>query len=112
MIRTGHESHWPGKTASEIPDPYRDGLPDDAEVVFTHGDLHPSNIMVSRESPCKVVALIDWRQSGWYPDYWEFCKAVFTAEGGGEWLEVSIPSFIDDTGYYDAWNNYARAFGC
>ncbi|KAK3329875.1 hypothetical protein B0H66DRAFT_634994 [Apodospora peruviana] len=71
QIRTGKEAHWPGKQPWEIPDPYRDGISDDAAVVFTHADLHPSNIIVSSGSPCKLVALIDWRQSEWYPEYWE-----------------------------------------
>lgn len=60
-------------------------LPDDAQVVFTHADLHPNNIMVDPSSRGTVVGLIDWEQSGWYPDYWEFCKAEFTAEFGSEW---------------------------
>lgn len=93
QIRTGVEAHWPGKQPWEIPDPYRDGMPDDAEVVFTHADLHPSNIIASRGSPCKIVALIDWRQSGWYPEYWECCKAFYTAEVRGEWMEEYIPLF-------------------
>lgn len=46
LIRTGCEVHWPGYTLEEIPDPYRAMLPDNAEVVFTHSDLHPSNILV------------------------------------------------------------------
>ncbi|KAK4043323.1 hypothetical protein C8A01DRAFT_32643 [Parachaetomium inaequale] len=111
LIRTGLEQHWPGKKPSEIPDPYRESLPDDAPVVLTHGDLHPSNIMVSTDSPCKVVAIIDWHQSGWYPDYWEFCKAVFTAEVNGEWMDRYIPMFLDDSGLVDAWNYYAGALG-
>ncbi|KAF3490864.1 uncharacterized protein GIQ15_00381 [Arthroderma uncinatum] len=72
VIKTGIRHHWPGKELSEIPDPYRNSMPDDAEVVFTHADLHPSNVMVSEDSPSKLLAIIDWRQSGWYPDYWEF----------------------------------------
>ncbi|KAM5466995.1 hypothetical protein MauCBS54593_005615 [Microsporum audouinii] len=86
--------NWPGKKLSEIPDPYRSSLPDDAQVVFTHADLHPSNIMVSEDSN-KILAIIDWQQSGWYPDYWEFYKAAFTAEIGSEWVEVYIPLFLE-----------------
>jgi aminoglycoside phosphotransferase len=111
LIRPGFEHHWPGKKPSEIPDPYRESLPDAAPVVLTHGDLHPSNIMVSTDSPCKVVAIIDWHQSGWYPDYWEFCKAVFTAEVNGEWMNRYIPLFLDDSGFADVWDVYAGALG-
>lgn len=111
QIRTRARAHWPGKQPWEIPDPYRDGMPDDAEVVFTHADLHPSNIIVSKGSPCKIVALIDWRQSGWYPEYWECCKAFYTAEVGGEWMEEYIPLFLDEPACLDAFDDYARAFG-
>ncbi|KAJ5573731.1 phosphotransferase family protein [Penicillium hispanicum] len=46
-----------------------------APIVFTHNDLLPPNIMVSKGPNPKVTALIDWTQSGWYPAYWEYCKA-------------------------------------
>ncbi|KIH91134.1 hypothetical protein SPBR_01954 [Sporothrix brasiliensis 5110] len=40
-------------------------------IVLTHGDLAPRNIMV-RDG--RVVALIDWEEAGWYPEYWEYVK--------------------------------------
>jgi thiamine kinase-like enzyme len=83
-IRQGKEIHWPGIKAEEIPDPFREMLPDDAKIVFTHADLHPSNIIINQDHPSKILALIDWEQSGWYPDYWEFCKAEYTIEYGSE----------------------------
>jgi hypothetical protein len=67
--------------------------------------------MVSTESPCKIVVIIDWHQSGWYPDYWEFCKAVFTAEIDGEWMDKYIPLFLNDPGLVDVWDYYAGALG-
>lgn len=41
---------------------------------FTHADLVPRNIIV-RDG--RVVAIIDWAFSGWYPEYWEFTKAHY-----------------------------------
>ncbi|KKZ62391.1 hypothetical protein EMCG_03218 [[Emmonsia] crescens] len=104
--------HWPGKELSEIPDPYRNSLSDDTEVIFTHGDLHPSNIIVSEDSN-KILAIIDWRQSGWYPDYWEFCKAEHTAEVNGEWMNVYIPMFLNKptSSCLEAFDFYARSLG-
>ena len=84
MIRRGLEGHWQSAEPSEIPDPFRDGMPNDAVVVFTRADLHPSDIMTSKESLCTILAVIDWQQSGWYPDYWEFRKTAYTAEVGSE----------------------------
>ncbi|KAK3369364.1 hypothetical protein B0T24DRAFT_557353 [Lasiosphaeria ovina] len=50
-----------------------------AETVFTHDDINVFNIMVAREATGpKVVAVLDWAQSGWYPEYWESCKAFST----------------------------------
>jgi thiamine kinase-like enzyme len=42
--------------------------------VFTHGDLNPFNILVCRD---KVVGIIDWEFSGWYPHYWEYTSAWY-----------------------------------
>ncbi|KAL4922709.1 kinase-like domain-containing protein [Aspergillus aurantiobrunneus] len=40
--------------------------------VFTHGDLDPFNVLI-RDG--KVVGIIDWEFSGWYPHYWEYTTA-------------------------------------
>ncbi|KAL1738701.1 kinase-like protein, partial [Schizophyllum fasciatum] len=41
---------------------------DDHRIVFTHGDLAPRNILVRGD---RIVAIIDWEESGWYPEHWE-----------------------------------------
>ncbi|KAH7092035.1 phosphotransferase enzyme family protein [Paraphoma chrysanthemicola] len=68
-----------------IEDPWRDLLLDNGPVVFTHGDLRPANIIVTATSPVRVVAIVDWEMAGWYPDYWEYCKARFTTSYTEEW---------------------------
>ena len=50
-------------------------FPDDAPIVFTHGALHPRNIIVSMGPNPRVVSILGWEQAGWYPAYWELCKA-------------------------------------
>ncbi|QPH09314.1 hypothetical protein C2857_000026 [Epichloe festucae Fl1] len=110
MIRQGIEEHWPGMRPEEIPDPYRQMLPDDAQVVFTHADLHPSNVIVNPDCPSTIVALIDWEQSGWYPDYWEFCKAEYTAEIGSEWHGYML-RFLEEPKALDGFIEYTRALG-
>ncbi|RDX54547.1 kinase-like protein [Lentinus brumalis] len=47
---------------------------DDHRIVFTHGDLAPRNILVQGH---RVVAIIDWEESGWYPEHWELVKALW-----------------------------------
>lgn len=83
LTHRGMEIHWPDP--SLIPKPFRDSLPDDSPITFTHADLHQSNIMVTSDAPYRVVAIIDWHQSGWYPDYWEYCRATYTADYSEEW---------------------------
>lgn len=51
------------------------------EIVLTHGDLHPRNIMVTEHDQgkeIKVEVLIDWEMCGWYPAYREYVKALNT----------------------------------
>ena len=63
------------------------GLGDDVDVVFTHGDLDQSNILVSKagSGPARIVAIIDWHQSGWYPEPWEELKAHSVAYPDLDW---------------------------
>lgn len=89
LTKIGKEIHWPDP--SLIPDPFRDSLPDHSPVTFTYADLHPSNIIVSANKSFRVIALIDWHQSGWYPEYWKYCKALFTADPGREWETEYVP---------------------
>ncbi|KAF5241193.1 hypothetical protein FANTH_9189 [Fusarium anthophilum] len=110
VLRRAVKIHWPGMKPEEIPDPYRKMLPDNAQVIFTHADLHPSNIMVSQDSPSTIVALIDWEQSGWYPDYWEFCKAEYTADIGSEWHGYML-RFLEEPKALDGFIEYTRALG-
>ncbi|EIM82678.1 kinase-like protein [Stereum hirsutum FP-91666 SS1] len=37
-------------------------------TVFTHGDIAPRNVLVKSG---KIVALIDWENAGWCPEWWE-----------------------------------------
>ncbi|KAJ5890430.1 uncharacterized protein N7473_006658 [Penicillium subrubescens] len=43
-------------------------------ICFTHADVRPQNIMVLGGS---ITAIIDWELSRWYPEYWEFAKALY-----------------------------------
>jgi len=49
----------------------------DHKVVLTHGDFHPRNIIVK---DMVITAILDWEFAGWYPEHWEFIKAL-TAVG-------------------------------
>ena len=53
------------------------------EIVLTHNDFDPRNILVQG---AKVVAILDWELSGFYPEYWEYCKALRRPEWEGSWI--------------------------
>lgn len=54
------------------------------EIVLTHNDLHPRNIIVRDGT---VVAIIDWELAGFYPEYWEYVKAWYRAGVDEPWVE-------------------------
>lgn len=57
-------------------------------VVFTHADLSPRNVLVERfvrwdgRPGWRVTGIVDWETAGYYPEYWDYTKAVF---GAGRW---------------------------
>lgn len=55
--------------------PLIDGLrsaPTSDKLVFTHGDIASRNLIV-RDG--KLVGLVDWEWSGWYPEHFETVRA-------------------------------------
>jgi aminoglycoside phosphotransferase (APT) family kinase protein len=68
-----------------------------SQITFTHGDLVPHNILVEDGH---VTAIIDWGQSGWYPAYWEFVKAMFgCADLWGTIWPLEISRFLEPFNY-------------
>ncbi|KAF3491081.1 uncharacterized protein GIQ15_00598 [Arthroderma uncinatum] len=54
------------------------------EIVLTHSDLAPRNILVRGD---KVVALLDWEMAGYYPEYWEYVKALYYPKWTSGWIK-------------------------
>ncbi|CAE6526574.1 unnamed protein product [Rhizoctonia solani] len=99
---------------NDPPHPFRGNLPDEVPIVFTHGDLHRSNVIIS--SPEEggrpfVKSIIDWGQAGWYPSYWEYCKARWTADWTEEWVTIFIPLFLDSFDCYKYWDYFLLSMG-
>jgi len=46
------------------------------EMVFTHADLNPWNILADETG--QTTGIVDWECAGWYPEYWDYTKAHFT----------------------------------
>ncbi|OJD15262.1 hypothetical protein AJ78_04484 [Emergomyces pasteurianus Ep9510] len=53
-------------------------------TVFTHGDLRLQNIMVKSG---RITGILDWEFSGWYPEYWEFSKALYVWKWQNDWID-------------------------
>ncbi|KAH8697254.1 hypothetical protein BGW36DRAFT_378322 [Talaromyces proteolyticus] len=53
------------------------------KIVLTHADLNPRNILVDQVTRSDgsrgwvVTGIVDWETSGYYPDYWDYTKAMF-----------------------------------
>ena len=69
----------------------------DHRVVLTHGDFHPRNIMVK---DMVVTGIIDWECAGWYPEYWEYVKALTSVGPVVDWWRY-LSTIIDP--YYSEW---------
>ena len=50
-------------------------------IVFSHCDLAFHNIII-RDG--RIVAIIDWENSGWYPEHWDYCKTLSFLSGTDE----------------------------
>jgi hypothetical protein len=93
-------------------EPFRHELSDDSAIKFTHGDLHPSNIIITTTKPYHVLAIVDWEQSGWLPEYWEARKAQYTS-GSKEWSTKYLPIILDQyPSTEDPWEWYVSSMGC
>ncbi|KAL1835870.1 hypothetical protein VTJ49DRAFT_5963 [Mycothermus thermophilus] len=83
-----------------VPPPHL--FPADVPVVFTHGALHPRNIIVTPGPNPRIVAIVGWEQAGWLPAYWELCKARWECARrgrlGGGWEAKYLPWILDAEG--------------
>ncbi|KAF1824757.1 uncharacterized protein K489DRAFT_316862 [Dissoconium aciculare CBS 342.82] len=72
------------------------GFDDRIPIKFTHADLDKSNIILSREGdgPCRLLAIIDWHQAGWYPEPWEYLKAQSLDDYDSEWVRIYLAKFL------------------
>lgn len=61
-------------------------LPRSECSVFTHGDIHPGNILLDKA--CHIIGLVDWESAGFLPDYWEYAQMMRPMHGRDrEWQE-------------------------
>ncbi|OAR01697.1 hypothetical protein LLEC1_07484 [Akanthomyces lecanii] len=73
------------QTPSMLRESFRDNLQTNHRVVFTHGDLTPRNILMHSG---RIAGVVDWEESGWYPEYWESVK-FFERPAEDDWKEYA-----------------------
>ncbi|KAI6082870.1 phosphotransferase enzyme family protein [Hypoxylon rubiginosum] len=56
--------------------------------VMTYNNLDPRNILVRGS---QVVALLDWSQAGFLPEYWEYCRPWMRS-----WEKSTVVSLVDN----------------
>ncbi|PWY77277.1 phosphotransferase enzyme family protein-like protein [Aspergillus sclerotioniger CBS 115572] len=62
-------------------------------IVFTHGDLHPGNMLVRSDG---TVVILHWDHAGYWPDYWEYYRAMSARTWRRSWdrmVEEFVPPF-------------------
>lgn len=59
-------------------------LMDNHDIVFTHADFSPRNILVEGG---QVTAILDWEYAGWYPEHWEYIHELRQLKPVPDWPE-------------------------
>lgn len=76
------------------------------QCVFTHGDLHPGNIIVEQaeDGSWQIAGIIDWENSGFYPAYWEAVKMTncLVARDASDWY-LYLPESVAPQRYPIEW---------
>ncbi|KAK8043485.1 Aminoglycoside phosphotransferase [Apiospora rasikravindrae] len=66
------------------------------DIVMTHNDFAPRNILVRGST---VVAILDWEYSGFYPEYWEYCKSLWRPCWDSAWIKDGLVERVLDPYY-------------
>ncbi|KAB5580707.1 kinase-like domain-containing protein [Coniochaeta sp. 2T2.1] len=71
----------------ELAAEYRRQLPDESGIVFAHADVSWENILVDCTSG-RVTGILDWEMAGFWPEWWEYRKAVYGARSKPWWMKI------------------------
>ncbi|EXJ82319.1 hypothetical protein A1O3_06132 [Capronia epimyces CBS 606.96] len=63
-----------------------DAMDEKHDIFLAHGDIRPQNIVVDHGRR-KIVAILDWECSGWYPEYWDFVKFFNALDPSLDWFD-------------------------
>ncbi|KAI1122058.1 kinase-like protein [Nemania abortiva] len=71
----------------DLADSYRVRLSDHHNIVFTHADISEENILVN-ETTGNVTGILDWEMAGYWPSWWEYRKALYSARNKEWWRTI------------------------
>ncbi|RAL06972.1 kinase-like protein [Aspergillus homomorphus CBS 101889] len=74
-------------------------------IVFSHGDLHTGNMLIRSDG---TVVVLDWGLAGYWPEYWEFYRAMFNPPWRSAWDRM-VEKFIPP--YYVEYSIMKKVFG-
>lgn len=55
------------------------------QIIFSHSDLHPSNIFIEQG---RFSGIVDWECAGYWPEYWEYTRALNSVMCREEWATL------------------------
>ncbi|EKJ72989.1 hypothetical protein FPSE_06777 [Fusarium pseudograminearum CS3096] len=55
------------------------------QIVLTHADINMRNILYHNG---RISGIIDKENAGWFPDYWEYTKALYVTKVNRRWLSM------------------------
>lgn len=76
-----------------ILDEIRSRMRNDHRICFTHGDLAARNLIVKDG---RISGVIDWGNSGWYPEHWELVKVMWYPELDKTWVDRARRLFSEE----------------
>lgn len=60
------------------------------KIVFAHADLNMRNVLMHNG---RLSGVVDWENSGWYPEHWDFTKAHYITKLQRRWLRIVDEGF-------------------
>ncbi|OAA57878.1 Protein kinase-like domain protein [Niveomyces insectorum RCEF 264] len=84
----------------QLAEKYRTQFPDTHKIVFAHADLSWEHIFVDPRTG-DVTGIIDWEMAGFWPEWWEYRKALFGGRSRPGWwvgiVNQVLPQFPTET---------------
>ncbi|KAE8336393.1 hypothetical protein BDV24DRAFT_141939 [Aspergillus arachidicola] len=85
----------PEHTSSETRNAITPVLSRPYKSFFSHADLHSTNILISQG---RLSGVVDWECAGYFPEYWEFTKAIFGIINNEALERIMRDAFDEDYG--------------